>query len=157
MQSSSYSNIIWDMITSLDELLHIAFYTYNVLLPRNCCIKFVFLFYLRTLFCHFSHRFTKKFSLYIFTIWKSIVYYRLCRDGIYFDKILVSEYKLFKRSNKANLLINMWRKSVFDIYFTEFHTALTTISPILFQYCYKYCSSDNRNLWAVMKAGGLTL
>jgi hypothetical protein len=28
-----------------------------------------------------------------------------CRDGIYFDKILVSEYKLFKRSNKANLFI----------------------------------------------------
>ena len=25
-------------------------------------------------------------SLYIFTIWKSIVYYRFCRDGIYFDK-----------------------------------------------------------------------
>jgi Fe-S-cluster formation regulator IscX/YfhJ len=34
-------------------------------------------------------------SLYIFTIWKCIVYHRLCRDGIYFDKILVSEYKLF--------------------------------------------------------------
>jgi hypothetical protein len=32
-------------------------------------------------------------SLYIFTIWKCIVYHRLCRDGIYFDKILVSEYK----------------------------------------------------------------
>jgi hypothetical protein len=43
--------------------------------------------------------------LYIFTICKSIVYYRLYRDGIYFDKILVSEYKLFKRSNKANLFI----------------------------------------------------
>jgi hypothetical protein len=43
--------------------------------------------------------------LYIFTIWKSIVYYRLCRDGIYFDKILVSEYKLLKRSNNANLFI----------------------------------------------------
>jgi hypothetical protein len=27
------------------------------------------------------------------------------RDGIYYDKILVSEYKLFKRSNKVNLLI----------------------------------------------------
>jgi hypothetical protein len=27
------------MITSLDEMLHIAFYTYNVLLPRNYCIK----------------------------------------------------------------------------------------------------------------------
>jgi hypothetical protein len=42
-------------------------------------------------------------SLYIFTIWKCIAYNRFCRDGIYFDKILVSEYKLFKRSNKANL------------------------------------------------------
>ena len=36
------------MITSLDEMLHIAFYTYNVLLPRNYCIKFVFQFNLRT-------------------------------------------------------------------------------------------------------------
>ena len=45
----------------------------------------------------------------------------------------------------------------FDIYFTEFGTALTTILPILFQYCYKYCYSDSRNLWAVMKAGGLAL
>jgi hypothetical protein len=74
--------------------------------------------------------------------------------------------------------INVWRKSVFDIYFrswntsgdsgllmemvhdrcstfTEFGTALTTILPILFQYCYKYCYSDSRNHWAVMKAGGL--
>ena len=38
------------------------------------------------------------------------------------------------------------RKSVFDIYFTEFGTALTTILPILFQHCYKYCYSDSRNL-----------
>jgi hypothetical protein len=37
---------------------------------------------------------------------------------------------------------------------TEFGTALTTILPILFQYCYKYCYSDSQNLWAVMKAGG---
>ena len=29
---------------------------------------------------------------------------------------------------------------------TEFGTALTTILPILFQYCYKYCYSDSRNL-----------
>jgi hypothetical protein len=28
-------------------------------------------------------------------------------DGMYFDKILVSEYKLFKRSNKANLFITL--------------------------------------------------
>jgi hypothetical protein len=50
--------------------------------------------------------------------------------------------------------MNVWRKSVFDIYFTEFGTALTAI---LFQYCYKYCYSDSRNLWAVMKVGGLAL
>ena len=40
---------------------------------------------------------------------------------------------------------------------TEFGTALTTSLPILFQYCYKYCYSDSRNIWAVMKAGGLAL
>jgi hypothetical protein len=72
-------------------------------------------------------------ALYIFTMWKSIVYYCLCRDGIYFDKILVSES------------------------LTEFGTALTTILPMLYMYCYKYCNSDSRNLWAVMKAGGLAL
>ena len=43
------------------------------------------------------------------------------------------------------LFFNVWRKSVFDIYFTEFGTALTTILSILFQYCYKYCYSDSRN------------
>ena len=47
--------------------------------------------------------FLTSLSLYIFTIWKCIAYNRFYRDGIYFDKILVSEYKLFKSSNKANL------------------------------------------------------
>jgi hypothetical protein len=69
--------------------------------------------------------FLTSLSLYIFTIWKCVAYNRFCRDRIYFDKILVSEYKLFKRSNKANL---------FDIYFTEYGTALTTILPILSLY-----------------------
>jgi hypothetical protein len=32
---------------------------------------------------------------------------------------------------------------------------LTTILPILFQYCFQYCYSDSQNLWAVMKAGDL--
>jgi hypothetical protein len=49
--------------------------------------------------------FLTSLSLYIFTIWKCIAYNRFCRDGIYFNKILVSEYKLFKRSKKANLFI----------------------------------------------------
>jgi hypothetical protein len=56
---------------------------------------------------------------------------------------------------KNIFFMNVWRKIVFDIYFTEFGTALTTILPILF--CYKYCYSDSRNLWTVMKAGGLAL
>ena len=30
--------------------------------------------------------------------------------------------------------INAWRKSFFDIYFTEYGIALTTILPILFLY-----------------------
>ena len=45
-----------------------------------------------------------------------------------------------------NILLSMCDVSVFDIYFTEFGTALTTILPIWFQYCYKYCYSDSRNL-----------
>jgi hypothetical protein len=36
---------------------------------------------------------------------------------------------------------------------TEFSTALTTILPILFQYCCKYCYNDNRNLWIRNESG----
>ena len=35
---------------------------------------------------------------------------------------------------------------VSDIYFTEFGAALTTVVPVLFKYCYKYCHSDSRKL-----------
>jgi hypothetical protein len=59
--------------------------------------------------------------------------------------------------NVKNIFLSMCDVSVFDIYFTECGTVLTTILPMLFQYCYKYCYSDSRNLWAVMKAGGLAL
>jgi hypothetical protein len=38
--------------------------------------------------------FLTSLSLNIFTIWKCIAYNRFCREGIYFDNILVSEYKL---------------------------------------------------------------
>jgi hypothetical protein len=65
--------------------------------------------------------------------------------------------KEVNKNVKNIFFINVWRKIVFDIYFTELVVALTTILPILFQYCYKYCYSDSRNLWAVMKAGGLAL
>ena len=53
--------------------------------------------------------------------------------------------------------VNVWRKSVFDIFFTEFGATLSTVLPVLFRYCYKYCYSDSRKRWAVMKGGGLTL
>ena len=36
---------------------------------------------------------------------------------------------------------------------TEFSIALTTILPILFQYCYKCCYSDNRNLFNRNESG----
>ena len=48
--------------------------------------------------------------------------------------------------------VNKNVKIVFDICFTAFGTALTTNLPILFHYCYKYCYSDSRNLWAETKA-----
>jgi hypothetical protein len=49
--------------------------------------------------------FLTSLSLYVFTIWKCIAYNFFCRDGIYFDKILVSEYRLFKRSNNISLYV----------------------------------------------------
>jgi hypothetical protein len=37
-------------------------------------------------------------------------------------------------------------KSVFDICLTEFGADLTTVLPVLFKYCCKYCYSDSRKL-----------
>ena len=44
---------------------------------------------------------------------------------MYKDKEVNKNVKIF-------FFINVWRKSVFDIYFTEFGTVLTTVLPILF-------------------------
>ena len=76
---------------------------------------------------------------------------------MHFHIVKMYKDKEVNKNVKNIVFINVWRKSVFDIYFTEFGTALTTVLPILFQYCYKYCYSDSRNLWVVMKAGGLAL
>ena len=39
-----------------------------------------------------------------------------------------------KVSTKMSIFfINVWRKSVFDIYFTEFGTVMTTVLPVLFK------------------------
>ena len=42
--------------------------------------------------------------------------------------------KEVKKNVKDIYFINVWRKNIFDIYVTEYGTALTTILPILFLY-----------------------
>ena len=42
--------------------------------------------------------------------------------------------KEVKKNFKNIIFNNVWRKNVFDIYLTEYGTALTTILPILFLY-----------------------
>jgi hypothetical protein len=37
-------------------------------------------------------------------------------------------------NNVKKKFVNVWRKNIFDIYVTEYGTALTTILPILFLY-----------------------
>ena len=39
-----------------------------------------------------------------------------------------------KKNVKNIFFINVWRKRVFDLYFTEYGTALTTVLPTLFLY-----------------------
>jgi hypothetical protein len=75
------------------------------------------------------------------------------------DFYIVKVYKdkVSTKMSKIYFFINVWRKNVFDIHFTVFGAALTTVLPVLFKYSYKYCNSDNRKLWAVMKAGVLAL
>jgi hypothetical protein len=42
--------------------------------------------------------------------------------------------KEVKKNVKDVFFINVWRKNIFDIYVTEYGTALITILPILFLY-----------------------
>ena len=47
---------------------------------------------------------------------------------------IVKMYKDKEVQNVKNFFVNVWRKNIFDIYVTEYGTALTTILPILFLY-----------------------
>ena len=38
------------------------------------------------------------------------------------------------KKNVKDIFLSLWRKNIFDIYVTEYGTALTTILPILFLY-----------------------
>ena len=42
--------------------------------------------------------------------------------------------KMYKEKEVKKIVVNVWRKNIFDIYVTEYGTALTTILPILFLY-----------------------
>ena len=47
---------------------------------------------------------------------------------------IVKMHKDKEVANVKNFFVNVLRKSIFDIYVTEYGTALTTILPILFLY-----------------------
>ena len=54
----------------------------------------------------------------------------------YENMINMKMYKDKELKNVKNLFVNVWRKNIFDIYVTEYGTALTTILSILFLYLY---------------------
>ena len=83
---------------------------YNILLFNR--IKFIYL-----LFC--PEEYNKRFTCcYRHINFKAI-------NNKTFSLLLVKLYIFF---------VNVWRKNIFDIYVTEYGTALTTILPILFLY-----------------------
>ena len=120
---------------------------------------------------HMLRIFKMSAKIWVIHIIKNDVLYVICRSFILCLNILkVRKHwqTIFQKEKKYLLIvcqqkcqkyfvINVWRKSVFYIYFTEFGAALKTVLPVLFKYCYKYCYSDSRRLWVVMKGGGLAL
>ena len=53
---------------------------------------------------------------------------------MHFHIMKMYKEKEVKKNVKDIFFINVWRKNIFDIYVTEYGTALTTILPILFLY-----------------------
>ena len=50
-------------------------------------------------------------------------------EAMHFQRV-----KMYKDKEVKTFFVNVWRKNIFDIYVTEYGTALTTILPILFLY-----------------------
>jgi hypothetical protein len=75
---------------------------------------------------------------------------KIINDGFY--KVKMYKDKVSTKMSKIFFL------SMCDVkVFLTFGADLTTVLPVLFKYCCKYCYSDSRKLWAVMKGGGLAL
>ena len=53
---------------------------------------------------------------------------------MHFHIVKMYKDKEVKKNVKEVFFVNVWRKNIFDIYVTEYGTALTTILPILFLY-----------------------
>ena len=66
-------------------------------------------------------------------IWETGYWTRAIKRFALFD-LLKSLYSDTNIKNVKNCFVNVWRKNIFDIYVTEYGTALTTILPILFLY-----------------------
>ena len=53
---------------------------------------------------------------------------------MHFHIVKMNKDKEVKKCQGYFFFVNVWRKNIFDIYVTEYGTALTTILPILFLY-----------------------
>ena len=92
---------------------------------------------------------TKILSKYIPSLQKRLY-------AMHFHIVKMYKDKEVKKNVKNIFFINVWRKSVFDIYIHWiwycFDNYFTYFVPV-----FKYCYSDSRSLWTVMRAGGLGL
>jgi hypothetical protein len=87
--------------------------------------------------------------------WLPYLYtFSLCENASFIIVSAETEYistRSWYRNINFYFFINVWRKIVFDICFTGFGSALTTILPILFQYCYKYCNNKITELRTILQ------
>ena len=69
--------------------------------------------------------------------------------------LVETQLHLYNKMKGKNSTVGIVLISIRNIVWTAHF--MTTVLPVLFKYCYKYCYSDSRKLWAVMKGGGLEL
>ena len=55
-------------------------------------------------------------------------------EGIYYLRFKMGTHIVYFKLRGTIIFVNVWRKDIFDIYVTEYDTALTTILPILLLY-----------------------
>ena len=78
-------------------------------------------------------RLIRSLKKFIFRYQYLVEIYSVSAEKIISDAFSYSE-NVYKDKEVKNVFVNVWRKNIFDIYVTEYGTALTTILPILFLY-----------------------